>query len=90
MIFVFEREAKNPNKHDITQTLTTPKKRFYLFSTQSRLLTTLRKKPFKNIVGKGENAGNQHFHLFPQCFLPFPKQMLSIWTSLRFCLFVNG
>ena len=21
-----------------------------------------------NIVGKGENAGNQHFLLFPQCF----------------------
>ena len=24
-------------------------------------------KPFENIVGKGENAGNQHFLLFPQC-----------------------
>ena len=23
----------------------------------------------ENIVGKGENAGNQHFLLFPQCFL---------------------
>ena len=22
----------------------------------------------ENIVGKGENAGFQHFHLFPQCF----------------------
>ena len=22
----------------------------------------------ENIVGKGENAGNQHFLLFPQCF----------------------
>ena len=22
-----------------------------------------------NIVGKGENAGHQHFLLFPQCFL---------------------
>ena len=22
----------------------------------------------KNIVGKGENTGNQHFLLFPQCF----------------------
>ena len=29
------------------------------------------KKPFENIVGKGENAGNQHFLLFPPCFLPF-------------------
>ena len=46
---------------------------FKLFTTQSRLLTTLYKKPFENIVGKGENAGNQHFLLFPQCFLPFPQ-----------------
>ena len=22
----------------------------------------------ENMVGKGENAGNQHFLLFPQCF----------------------
>ena len=22
----------------------------------------------ENIVGSGENAGYQHFHLFPQCF----------------------
>ena len=37
-------------------------------------------KPFKNIVEKGENAGNQHFLLFPQCFLPVPKQ-ISIFQS---------
>ena len=55
---------------------------------------------FGNIVEKGENAGNQHFLLFPQCFLPFSGQIsifqpilfcclqvLSIWTSLKiFCL----
>ena len=29
---------------------------------------------FENIVGKGENAGYQHFLLFPQCFLPFKTQ----------------
>ena len=53
-------------------------------------------KPLENIVGKGENAGYQHFLLFPQCFLPIPKlpsvfnyilfchlQMLSVWTSLK-------
>ena len=40
-----------------------------LFTTQSRLLSTLGKKPFENTVGKGENAGDQHFLLFPQCFL---------------------
>ena len=33
----------------------------------------LYKKPYENIVGR-ENAGNQHFLLFPQCFLLFPKQ----------------
>ena len=29
---------------------------------------TLDKKTFENIVGKGENAGNQHFLFLPQCF----------------------
>ena len=29
------------------------------------------KEGFENIMGKRENAGNQHFLLFPQCFLPF-------------------
>ena len=32
----------------------------------SRLLTTLKKKPFENIVGKGGNAGNQYFLLLQQ------------------------
>ena len=49
-------------------------------------------KPFENIVA------NQHFLLFPECFLPFPTQilifqsplfcqlqMLSIWAGLKFC-----
>ena len=44
-----------------------------IFTTQSRLLTPLEKKAFENIVGKGENAGHQHFLLFPQCFLSFPN-----------------
>ena len=38
---------------------------FELFTTLSRLLNTLKKQPFENIMGKGENAGNQHFLLFP-------------------------
>ena len=33
------------------------------------------KKPFENIVGKGENGGYQLFLLFPQCFLPFSKRI---------------
>ena len=35
----------------------------------------LEKKAFENIVGKEENAGNQHFLLFPQCFLPNERQL---------------
>ena len=63
---------------------------------------TLRKRPLKKIVGTGENAGNQHFLHFPQCFLTFPNQisisylhqfcrlqMLSIWASLKFCCLVK-
>ena len=46
------------------------------------LLTTLRKTHLENIVGKGENAGNQHFLLFPQCFLPFPKQISIFLTTV--------
>ena len=30
---------------------------------------TLIKKPFDYIMGKGENAGTQHFLVFPQCLL---------------------
>ena len=32
---------------------------------------TLIETPFENIVGNGENAGNQHFLHFPQCFYTF-------------------
>ena len=38
------------------------------FTAQSQLSTTLIDKAFENFVGKGENAGNQHFLLFQQCF----------------------
>ena len=57
----------------------------------------------ENIVGKRENADNQHFLLFPQCFLPYQTQkpsfelhlfcrlqMLSIWSCPQFCCLVKG
>ena len=47
-----------------------------IHTTQIQLLTSQRKKTFENIVGKGENVGNQNFLLFPLCFLPFSKQIL--------------
>ena len=36
----------------------------------------LKKKPFENIVGKGENAGNQHFLLFLTILSTIPKTSL--------------
>ena len=45
---------------------------------QNGLLTTVYKKPIENLVGKGKNAGYQHFLRFPLCFLPFPKQNLIV------------
>ena len=38
---------------------------------------TLEKKAFENFVGKGENAGKQHFLRFLQCFLSYQGQILT-------------
>ena len=37
---------------------------------------------FENILGKGEIAGNQHFLLFPKCFLLFQKHNSSFGACL--------
>ena len=37
---------------------------------EERVRQPYKKKAFENIVGKGENADNQHFLYFPQCFYP--------------------
>ena len=50
------------------------KKERHSLTTQCGVLMTLRKRPVENIVGKGENGGNQHFHLFTQWFLNFKRQ----------------
>ena len=42
---------------------------------------TLGKKPFETIEGKGENAGNQNFLLFPQYFQPYQRQKFIIVSS---------
>ena len=74
-----------------------------VFKAQCRLLKTVRKVTFENIVGKEENAGYQHFLLFPQCFLSYQRRialfeslwncrlrLLSIWTWLNFFILVKG
>ena len=47
---------------------------------------TLKKAAFENIVGKGENAGNLQFLLFPQCFLSHQRQKVTISAKFIFCL----
>ena len=49
------------------------------FTTQSRLWTTLKMKTLENTVEKGENAGKQHFLLFPpQSFLHYQRDKSSL------------
>ena len=40
-----------------------------------------KKEAFGHIVRKGENAGNQHFLLFPHCFLLYQGQKSSFELS---------
>ena len=55
-----------------------------LYHTIPTIYDLGKKKPFENTVGR-ENAGNQHFLLFPQCFVfPFPTQ-ISIFQFDSFC-----
>ena len=41
------------------------------------------KKPFENIVGKGENADNQHLLHFPQCLLSYQRKLAHICATLK-------
>ena len=43
---------------------------------------TIRKKALENIVGKGENAGNQHFLLFPR-FPVYQGEISSLYPPQR-------
>ena len=64
------------------------------------VLITQRKRPFENIVGKGNAIGKYHFLLFTTIFSILSKmnvitefelllicrlQILSVWTSHKFC-----
>ena len=43
---------------------------------------TLKEEPSENIMGKEENAGNQLFPLFPQCFISCPELILLFESPL--------
>ena len=47
-------------------------------------------KDFKNIERKEENAGHQHFLLFPQCFLPLQKQISIFELSIKHFVLVKS
>ena len=49
---------------------------------KSRILTTLKKFPFENIVRKGENCWLQAFLLFPPCFQPYQEKFISATMKL--------
>ena len=51
--------------------------------------TLKKKKAFQNIVGKGENGGNQHCLLFPEFFLLFFRGF-SIFEAIFFSLSANA
>ena len=62
----------------------------FIYHSQSFKINTLTKNPyitklkyitFQNIVGKGENDGYQHFHLFLSCFYSFKREIH--WCSLQ-------
>ena len=53
-----------------------------LYHTISTFNDLGEKKPFENIVGKGENAGHQHFLLFPQFFAALAKGQQAIVKAL--------
>ena len=49
-----------------------------------------RRKTFENILGEGENAGNQHFLLFPKCFLSFQRNILFNFMQHLVCHLQNA
>ena len=51
--------------------------RFNPLLQNPKVLKTLTDKSFEKIVGKGENAFNQHFLLSPQYFLPFQRILVN-------------
>ena len=55
----------------------------YPFPKQSRVFMTHRKKPFENTVGKGENAGNQHFLFFSTMFSIIQEKNLAILATSK-------
>ena len=59
-----------------------------LYQTTPPIITILEKESIENFLGKGENAVNQHFLLFSQCFQSFKIQMTK--TGIGICSALNS
>ena len=55
---------------------------------QSPVKKILKHGAFENIVGKGENDGNQHFLFFSPCFLPKERKITRTFATFNL-LYVN-
>ena len=64
-------------------------KRVNLFPHNDTPLTHLGKKPFENIVGKGEIACTSNFSFSPLCFLLYQRQKLSFLLHLSSAIAFN-
>ena len=53
------------------------------FPKQAMVFTCLQNRSFGNTVGKGENACNEQFLLFPQCFLPIWRTAFHFSSDLK-------
>ena len=53
----------------------------YMYRLHDIIMTFCKPMSFKNTVEKGENAGNQHFLLFPHCFVYHIKDKFIISRS---------
>ena len=58
----------------------------YPFTPKVLILTQRHQTAFENIVGTGQIARNEQFHLFPQCFLL--NQVLVISPSVHIFYFI--
>ena len=54
-----------------------------LWEKEKLLVTCLQYKSFENTVGKGKIARNEHYFLFPQCFLPAWKTFCHFLSNLK-------
>ena len=45
--------------------------------------TNVVKKHFESIMDKAENAGNQHFLFFPQCFLLYLRKLTPVHVNFN-------